>query len=103
VKLDGLGTFRAGIEGKGAATIEDYRTDTHIKGIRINFLPEGSGDEDDKLTKRVLLKQATFQLNDFVTVHEKTVSGKKMTYQERTPIRQITVKNAETVVDNPEP
>ena len=38
IKLDGLGTFRAGIEGSGADSVEDYRTDQNIKGIRINFL-----------------------------------------------------------------
>ena len=27
IKLDGLGTFKAGIEGTGAATIADYRAD----------------------------------------------------------------------------
>ena len=100
IKLDGLGTFKAGIEGVGSNTIADYRTDEHIKGIRINFLPEGAGDEDDKLTKKALLKQATFQMNDYVVVHYKTVDGKEVSYQERTPIRQIANKNAEP---DPEP
>ncbi len=100
IKLEGLGTFRAGIEGLGSATIDGYRTDSNIKGIRINFLPEGSGDEEDKLTKKVLLKQATFQMNDYVQVHYKTVDGKKVSYQERTPISQIKNKNADP---DPEP
>ena len=100
IKLEGLGTFRAGIEGTGADSIADYRTDQNIKGIRINFLPEGAGDEDDKLTKKVLLKQATFQMNDYVQVHYKTVGGKEVSYQERTPISQIANKNAEP---DPEP
>ena len=39
IKLEGLGTFRAGIEGTGADSIAEYRTDQNIKGIRINFLP----------------------------------------------------------------
>ena len=96
VKLEGLGTFKAGIEGIGADTIADYRTDEHIKGIRINFLPEGAGDEEDKLTKKVLLKQATFQMNDYVEVKHKTIDGKDKTYQVRTPIRQLGIANAET-------
>ena len=100
IKLDGFGTFKAGIEGTGADSIADYRTDQNIKGIRINFLPEGAGDEADKLTKKVLLKQATFQMNDYVQVHYKTVGGKEVSYQERTPISQIANKNAEP---DPEP
>ena len=95
IKLEGLGTFKAGIEGTGAATIDGYRADENIKGIRINFLPEGAGDESDKLTKKVLLKQATFQMNDYVEVKHKTIDGKDVTYQERTPIRQIVIKQAE--------
>ena len=47
IKLEGLGTFRSGIEGTGSDSIEDYRTDVNIKGIRINFMPEGAGDEAD--------------------------------------------------------
>ena len=91
VKLDGLGTFTAGIEGAGSATLEDYRTDVHIKGIRINFRPEGAGDEEDKLTKKVLLEQATFQLNDYVEVMASSKTdknGKPLTYQVRTKIAQ---------------
>ena len=95
IKLDGLGTFKAGIEGTGAASIADYRADLNIKGIRINFLPEASGDESDKLTKKALLKQATFQMNDYVEVKHKTIDGKDVTSQERTPIRQIVIKQAE--------
>ena len=100
IKLEGLGTFKAGIEGTGADSIAEYRTDENIKGIRINFMPEGAGDEADKLTKKVLLKQATFQMNDYVQVHYKTVDGKEVSYQERTPIDQIKIKNAEP---DPEP
>ena len=41
-----------------------------------------------------------FELNDYVQVHYKTVDGKTVSYQERTPIDQIKVKNAE---EDPEP
>ena len=41
-----------------------------------------------------------FELNDYVVVHYKTVDGKEVSYQERTPISQIKVKNAEA---DPEP
>ena len=91
VKLDGLGTFSAGIESSPAASVEDYRTDEHIKGIRINFRPEGAGDEEDKLTKKALLEQATFQLNDYVEIMQSDKTdkhGNPLTYQKRTKISQ---------------
>ena len=98
VKLDGLGTFSAGIEGSGSASVASYRTDQHIKGIRINFRPEGAGDEEDKLTKKALLDQATFQLNDYVEVMVSSKTdkhGKPLTYQQRTKISQQDLVNGQ--------
>ena len=98
VKLDGLGTFSAGIESTGSATIEGYRTDTNIKGIRINFRPEGAGDEEDKLTKKALLELATFQLNDYVEIVQSSKTdkdGNPLTYQKRTKIAQQGLVNDE--------
>ena len=97
VKLDGLGTFSAGIEGVGAYTVADYRTDVNIKGIRINFRPEGAGDDDEKLTKKALLDQATFLLNDYVeimTSNKTDKHDKPLTYQKRTKISQQDLVNA---------
>ena len=95
VKLDGLGIFSPGIEGSPCATIPDFNCDELVKGIRINFRPEGSGDEEDKLTKKALKDLAVFKANDYVVIKHKTVNGKDVTYQERTPIRQIVIKQAE--------
>ena len=95
VKLDGLGTFSAGIESSPAASVEDYRTDEHIKGIRINFRPEGAGDEEDKLTKKALKDLAVFKANDYVDIKHKTVNGKDVTYQERTPLSHWGIRQAE--------
>ena len=98
MKLDGLGTFSAGIEGIGSASVASYRTDQHIKGIRINFRPEGAGDEEDKLTKKALLDQATFQLNDYVEVMVSSKTdkhGKPLTYQKRTKISQQDLVNGQ--------
>ena len=100
VKLDGLGTFTAGIESSPSPTIEGYRTDEHIKGIRINFRPEGAGDEEDKLTKKALLELATFQLNDYVEIMQSSKTdkhGNPLTYQKRTKISQ------QGLVPQPEP
>ena len=100
VKLDGLGTFTAGIESSPSPTIEGYRTDEHIKGIRINFRPEGAGFVDDKLDKKTLKDAAVFKMNDYVTVKHKTVDGKDVTSQERIPLSQYGISQAEP---DPEP
>ena len=100
VKLDGLGTFSPGIISKGANSPEAYDTATHIEGVKINFQPESAGYDEDKLTKKQLKSETVFELNDYVVVHYKTVDGKEVSYQERTPISQIKVKNAEA---DPEP
>ena len=100
VKLDGLGTFSPGITGVGANSIDAYDCDVNIKGVVINFQPEAAGYDEDKLTKKQLKSETTFELNDYVIVHYKTVDGQQVSYQERTPIRQLKVKNAEP---DPEP
>ena len=100
VKLDGLGTFSPGITGTGADSIEEYEPNVNIKGVKINFQPEAAGYDEDKLTKKQLKSETVFELNDYVVVHYKTVDGKEVSYQERTPISQIKVKNAEA---DPEP
>ena len=92
VKLDGLGTFRPGIESAGPSdSIEGFDPSEKIKGIRINFLPEGAGEEDEKLTKKALKEQTTFQMNDYVETFYKTIDGKKKRYNKRTPISQYAV------------
>ena len=40
VKLQGLGTFRANITGRGAASIDAYSVQKHMKGIRMRFIPD---------------------------------------------------------------
>ena len=101
VKLDGLGTFSPGIVGIGADSIAEYDTATHIKGVKLNFAPEASGYDEDKLTKKQLLSEAVFQLNDYVVPHQVTTTdpntGKTKTkyWQERFPIATMGNKPAE--------
>ena len=102
VKLDGLGTFSPGITGTGADSIAEYDPQVNIKGVKINFAPEASGYDEDKLTKKQLMSETVFEMNDYVQVHYKTIDGKEKSYQERTPISQILIKNAEADPD-PEP
>ena len=44
VKLQGLGTFRANITGRGAASIDAYSVQKHMKGIRMRFIPDQTRD-----------------------------------------------------------
>ena len=100
VKLDGLGTFSPGITGTGADSIAEYDPQVNIKGVTINFAPEATGYDEDKLTKKQLKAETVFEMNDYVVVHYKTIDGKEKSYQERTPIAQIVIKNADP---DPEP
>ena len=100
VKLDGLGTFSPGITGTGADSIAEYDPNVNIKGVSLNFAPEGAGYDEDKLTKKQLKSEAVFQLNDYVVPHaEETVGpdGKTRTkyWQERFPIATMGNKPAE--------
>ena len=40
VKLEGLGSFRTTITGRGAASIAAYNVQKHMKGVRMRFLPD---------------------------------------------------------------
>ena len=100
VKLDGLGTFSPSIQSKGSDTLEGYDPRSKITGIRINFLPESAGYDEDKLDKKTLKDAAVFKMNDYVTVKHKTVDGKDVTYQERIPLSQYGISQAEP---DPEP
>ena len=98
VKLDGLGTFYPAIEGYGTATISDYDPQVHIKGIHLRFLPEGT--KDDNITSRELKKQCVFEMNDLVESFEKTIDGKKKTYQVRKRLSTLAIEQADP---DPEP
>ena len=100
MKLDGLGTFSPGVTSLPADTIDEYDPQTMITGVKINFQPEAAGYDEDKLTRKQLLSETTLELNDYIEIHDKVVDGKRVTYQERTPVRQLKIKNAEA---DPEP
>ena len=95
VKLDGLGTFRPGIEATngGSLTVEECARNLRdrIKGVRMNFLPEGAGEMEDQLSKKALKEDTVFEGNDYVVVKYKTIDGKKKSYQERTPLKTYAV------------
>ena len=60
VKLDGLGAFKIGIRGKGSPTVKDYSVAKHVKGLRVNFLPETKTDNNGN-RKQALLSGAKVQ------------------------------------------
>ena len=45
-----LGTFRATLSGRGAASAEDYSVQKHVKGIHMRFIPDQT-DLDKKTAK----------------------------------------------------
>ena len=80
----------------------DYDVQKHIKALRINFRPEGSGEMEDQLTSKALMDQTVFELNDYVEIFHKTVDGKDKTYQKRTPVSQYGLSQAEPDPEEPD-
>ena len=54
VKLDGFGSFKIGIRGTTAESVEKYKVTENVKGLRVNFQPEVHVDTDKKRTKMFL-------------------------------------------------
>ena len=74
VKLDGLGTFRPTIEGKGSNDVEtaiSLGPNVIIEGIHLRFSPENAKGE--KLTSRALKNECAFEFKDVLIRKEKTV------------------------------
>ncbi len=54
VKLDGLGSFKLGLESKGADNAYDYDVRKHLKGVHVVFTPEVKTDSSGRRTKTFL-------------------------------------------------
>ena len=54
VKLDGFGSFKIGIESKGAQTAAKFSVDEHIKGLHVVFMPERTKDSSGNRSKQFL-------------------------------------------------
>ena len=54
VKLNGFGQFKVGIRTQGAETAEDF-TAANIKGVKVNFLPEGRRQQGSHSITRTFL------------------------------------------------
>ena len=54
VKLDGFGSFKIGIESKGAATAAKFTVADHITGLHVVFMPERTKDTAGNRSKQFL-------------------------------------------------
>ena len=54
VKLDGFGSFKIGIESKGAQTAGKYSVAEHVKGLHVVFMPERTTDSGGNKSKQFL-------------------------------------------------
>jgi predicted histone-like DNA-binding protein len=57
VKLQGLGTFRATMTSRGAATKADYSVQKHVKGIHMRFIPDQT--DLDNMTSKLFREQCS--------------------------------------------
>ncbi len=48
IRLQGLGTFRAGLKSSGTVTVREFNAAKNITGIKINFLPIRTRDAASK-------------------------------------------------------
>ena len=54
VKLDGFGSFKIGVQSKGAQTAAKFSVAEHIKGPRVVFMPERTTDSGGNRVKQFL-------------------------------------------------
>ena len=54
VKLDGFGSFKIGLNSKGARTARSFTVADHIEGMHIVFSPENTKDSAGNRTKQFL-------------------------------------------------
>ena len=54
VKLDGFGSFKIGIQSKGAQTAGKFSVAEHVKGLRVVFMPERTKDCSGNRSKQFL-------------------------------------------------
>lgn len=61
VRLDGFGSFKIGITSSGAVKEEDYNVIKNVKGLHVNFLPEGKRQHGNNKVTRTFLGGVKFQ------------------------------------------
>lgn len=61
VKLNGFGSFKLGITSSGTVKEEDYNPLKNVKGLHVNFLPEGKRISGSKKMTRTFLDGCKLQ------------------------------------------
>ncbi len=54
VELEGFGSFKIGIQSKGAQTAAKFSVAEHVKGLRVVFMPERTKDSSGNRSKQFL-------------------------------------------------
>lgn len=96
IKWDGLGTFTPGVENaKGGISADElkakkWNAGKYVKGIHINFIPEGSKGEE--LTSRKFKDICTFVTEGVETKTDVVLGDKKEIRRVLTPLKEW-VKN----------
>ena len=54
VKLEGFGSFKIGIQSKGAQTAAKFSVAEHVTGLRVVFMPERTKDSSGNRSKQFL-------------------------------------------------
>ncbi len=76
VKINGLGTFFATIEGSGSTTEDKYVIGANVKGLHIRFLPEQAAEQN--ISSREFLKKAEFiNVNSLLPKEEQQSDGEQ--------------------------
>ena len=61
VKLDGFGTFRMGMNSAPADSAKDWTVMTNVRGLHVNFIPQGSRNVANGNFERTFLKNVKIQ------------------------------------------
>lgn len=57
IKLDQIGTFKLGLNVKGAESVEEFSVQGNIKGVHVNFYPEYTVDRSQGNRRVVAMTQ----------------------------------------------
>ncbi len=77
VRIDGLGTFKVGINTAPAKSAKEFSAQKNIKRIHLVFLPEVSSDAQGKRVKTLLKGVRVREASEYVLAEEEEGKGVK--------------------------
>lgn len=77
VRIDGLGTFKVGINTAPAKSAKEFSAQKNIKRIHLVFLPEVSSDAQGKRVKTLLKGVRVQEASEYVLAEEEEGKGVK--------------------------